>query len=104
MTSSYSSAMSQKTPKKSRTKTVVVLGLACMSFIIWRPSMASAEPSNPMGDFIVKVICQRLGEGMDPAVMARQLVSDRIVGSEGDGRLLVKRAASASCPQNLGSF
>lgn len=66
--------------------------------------MASAEPSNPMGDFIVKVICQRLGEGMDPAVMARQLVSDRIVGSEGDGRLLVKRAASASCPQNLGSF
>lgn len=60
---------------------------------------ALAEPNQTLEAFVTKVVCQRLAEGNSPAAMARQLVADRMVANEQDGRVMIRRAAAAGCPE-----
>ncbi|ORV20985.1 hypothetical protein AWB98_01425 [Mycolicibacterium conceptionense] len=81
----------------------VVVGIILINKYFIAP--ANAEPTlGPDGleGFVTKVVCTRLAEGGDPSAMARQLVTDKMVGSEKDGRLLIQRAASVGCPAQLG--
>lgn len=83
------------------TMKTLLIPLAVLAGLASAP-MAMAEPNNNLENFVTKVVCQRLSEGNDPAAMAKQLVTDRMVSNEADGRLLIKRAVAAGCPQYNG--
>jgi len=72
-------------------------GITAAGIALLGAPAAHAQPG-PLETFVVKVVCQRAGEGWTLDRMASQLVADRMVYTEADGELLVRRAVASGCP------
>jgi hypothetical protein len=120
MTSKNYSAPMQK---KSCTKTVVVLGLLCMSFIIWRPSLANASESgfvkavDSLGHYAIGCpgcaqdainvgykACAAWDQGGQKAAIQTVLKSYNTDGSEYYATLFAQYAGQELCPKHSGEI
>lgn len=89
-------------PESKPVRIAVAIMAVVVGIILINKYFIAPAHADDLEGFVTKVVCTRLAEGGDPGAMARQLVTDRMVGSESDGRLLIKRAATVGCPAQLG--